>query len=236
METFVLIITVPILIYTGITLMGSFQILMLQKINIQVINKENQRKKLAKACTNTNNWAQANGFDFLNFYESKIGGTLISMAVWQRPDRPTFMVEYFARSGSQLARVIDFATEFADGIDLTTANSSDAQLFPKPPGIYNQTFSKIDLDDQWGLHIEMENYLMDEGQAMLVNIDKNFEQALVESVKKEAAFVRTIKYWPFRMAWWYFIRKNTRHNLTIRSLHDKGLIKLPCELSPEMSL
>ena len=234
MEVLVLTITVPLLIYGAITVAGSFQILMLQKMSIQIINKENKRKRLVKSCWNTNNWAQANEFVFLNFYESKIGGTIISMAVWRRPDRPTFMVEYFAKSGLQRARVIDFETEFAEGISLTTANSIDAQLTPKPPGDYNQSFSNIDLDDQWAIHIEMENYLMDEGQAALVNLDKDIEDALIESVKKEAAFVRTIKFWPFRIAWWYFVTKKMRHNMTIRSLHEKGLIKLPHELYQEM--
>jgi len=106
----------------------------------------------------------------------------------------------------------------------------DSNLFPKPPGSYVQTFSNLSLDDRWYKHIEMENYLLDEGQAQLVEVDKPFEKCIVDATRRQMKFIRSLPLWPLRGTYWYFVRRRFWHNKLIKEQHEKGMIKLPNEL------
>ena len=174
-------------------------------------------------------WAKRNEFDFLGYYIGKAGPPAF-IAVWRRIDRPTFLCHYLLRNQHRVNKVSEIATEFAFGISLSTANSIDAQLHPKAPGFYHQTFSKITLDEQWYRHIEAENYLMDEGGAQLVNTEESFEDLFLRSEQKQRKFVRSIPFWPFLILYWFFVRKRLWHGKSIRELHEKGMIKWPKEL------
>jgi len=174
-------------------------------------------------------WAKQNEFSFLGYYIGKIGFQAAFMAVWRRSDRPTFLCHYLVREQHRANRVSEIDTEFAFGISLSTANSIDAQLHPKPPGCYHQTFSKINMDEQWYRHIEAENYLIDKGEAQLVTTEESFEDLFLRSEQKQRKFVRSITFWPFLIFYWYFVRKRLWHNKSIRELHERSMIKLPKE-------
>jgi len=178
-------------------------------------------------------WAKGNGFEFLEYYLVKTGFQRLFLAVWQRTDRPTFLCTYLVPTQSGFTKVTDIVTKFANNTSLTTANSSDAQTHPKPPKDYHQTFSRITLDEQWCRHIEMENFLMDVGDAKLVYTEIQFEKCFVNDVRKEIRYIRSISYWYLLGAYWYFIRRNLWHNKSIKTQHEKGMIKLPNEMSED---
>ena len=102
-------------------------------------------------------WAKRNDFAFLEYYWATAGFQRLFVSAWQRTDRPTFLCTYLVPTQSGFRNVTDIVTEFANSVSLTTANSRDAQYHPKPPKAYNQSFSRINLDEQWHRHIEMEN-------------------------------------------------------------------------------
>jgi len=123
--------------------------------------------------------------------------------------------------------VTDIITEFANGIYLTTVDSKAAQFHPGPPKAYKQTFSKINLDEQWCRHLEMENFLMDVGGVELVYTEIQFEKHFIDENQKSVRFIRSIPYWYLFGAYWYFIRRNLWHNKSIKTQYEKGMIKLP---------
>jgi len=49
-------------------------------------------------------------------------------------------------------------------------------------------------------------------------------------------YIRGISLWPFRGAYWYFIRKQLWHNKSIKNQHEKGMIKLPNQLASARQL
>ena len=176
-------------------------------------------------------WAGENDFAFVGNYALTVGVADLSMSIWRRSDRPTFFCSYLVQSGGSRQNSYDFVTLFEDDIMLTTNNKSDSQMLPQPPGYYSQSFSRVSLDGQWNRHLEMENYLMDTGGAILVQNDKPFEDCFVNAIQRQVEFVQSQSLWPLRSIYWFYIRRHKRHNLSIQDQHDKGLVILPNELS-----
>ena len=94
-----------------------------------------------------------------------------------------------------------------------------------------QSFSGISLDEQLARHIEMQEYLSSAGGARLSQLVKPFEEIFIESIDKQVEFVRSIPLWPLRGAYWFFIRRRLWHNKSVLQQHQRGMIKLPNELS-----
>lgn len=187
-------------------------------------------KRLIRSVEHLRQWAQQNNFKFLGYYNIRVGLAKVFTAAWQRIDRPTFMCHYVIRAGNKVKRATDIITEFADDVSLTTTDTRDAQFAPKPPRAYAQSFSKVDVGQQWNRHIEMENYLIDVGGAQLVNMDIEFEKDVVEAGRKQNRFTRSIPLWYLRGSYWYFVRRYLWHNKSIEAQHKKRMIRLPNEM------
>ncbi len=176
-----------------------------------------------------NEWAQANGFEYVGSYRMRAGVTNAEIWAWRRTDRPTFFCRYLVRAGSMSKIAHDLTTEFADGISITTVDTKDSNCLPLASGAYIQSFSRMSFDENWQRHIEAENYLMDYGQARLEANDTPFEQAFVEAIRRQINYIRTLPLWPFRGTYWHLVRKHLLHNKSIQTQHEKGMIKLPNE-------
>ena len=179
-------------------------------------------------------WAANNDFKFIGNYIIKTGATDCLISAWKRLDRPTSFCRYVVSNKNKSKTTHDLTTIFAHHIGLTTCDTMDGNLFPAFPGSYKQSFSNISLDHLWAHHIEMENYLMDKGKAQLLERDVSFEQDFNEATQKQIKFIRSLPFWPFRGAYWYFIRRRIWHNKSIKTQHEKGMIKLPNEISEEI--
>jgi hypothetical protein len=177
-------------------------------------------------------WAADNDFNFIGNFTMKVGSSNALISAWRHSQRPTFFCQYVIRSGRTVNQALDMVTLFDSDIMLTTASKSDGQLMPIPVGCYLQTFSNVSPDDQWHKHVEMENFLMDEGGARFVQLDVTFEDSLTNTIRKQIECIRSIPLWPCWAPYWFFVRKNLRHNKSVRLQHQKGMIKLPNELTP----
>lgn len=178
-----------------------------------------------------NQWAQNNDFSFVGNFTMKTASMTTSVSAWQHCDRPTFFCKYVVKIKNISQQASDFVTKFANDILLTTASTSDANFFPRYPEAYLQSFSKLSLDERWYRHVEMENYLIDTGGAELIQMDVSFEKELFDAAQKQIKYVRTIALWPFRGVYWYFIRKHLWHNKSIKTQHEKGVIRFPNHLA-----
>lgn len=234
MEVLLAILGIAGAVVVLVTIINILAILTHSKVSLkQYKPKDHKTDRVIRRTDYVNQWAKGNGFEFLEYYWAVTGFHRLCMAAWQRTDRPTFLCTYLVPNQSGFVNVTDIVTEFANGISLTTANSKDAQFQPKPPKAYHQTFSRINLDEQWHRHIEMENFLMDVGCAELAYTEIQFEKHFVDAVCKENRYIRGIPYWYLLGTYWYFVRKNFWHNKSIKTQHEKGMIKLPNEMSED---
>lgn len=174
-------------------------------------------------------WASNNGFEFVGSYYINVHIMRPGILAWRHMDRPTFFCRY--QVGNKVS--YDLVTEFSNNTSLTTGDTKDGQSLPHRPGVYMQSLSGLDLDGRWARHIESENYLMDQGQAVLEANDTNFEQAIMEAIQLQMKYLRTLSFWPLRGIYWHFVRRYIRHNKTISQQREKGIIRLPNELTDE---
>ena len=231
MEALSAIIGFAALILAIATIVTVVEIIVQKNISLEPYTATgNSAKRLIRSVEHLRQWAQQNDFKFLGYYNIRVGFAKVFTAAWQRTDRPTFMCHYVIKVQNKVKRAMDIVTKFANDVSLTTANTRNAQFSPKPPKAYAQSFSKVDLDQQWNLHIEMENYLIDVGGAQLVNLSIEFEKDIVESSRKENQFVRSIPLWYLRGSYWYFVRRYLWHNKSIEAQHKKRMIRLPNEM------
>ncbi len=204
---------------------------------IPIIEKYRPDDKQLAALVETarphNTWAVNNGFVFAGCYKIKIAQAVVDMAVWRRNDRPTVLSLYIVRMGNRKNISTDIMTDFADMISVTSNNSRSAQFSPWRPGRYQQTFSPVTLDELWAKHLEAENYLMDTGDAQLVQKEFRIEEEVIDSCRRQNAYLRSIPFWYLKGAYWFFIRKNMLHNKSIKQQHEKKLVKLPNEFSDD---
>lgn len=175
-------------------------------------------------------WAKDNEFAFVGNFSMKVGISDASMTIWRRSDRPTFFCCYVVQAGVNVQTSFDFVTMFDNEIMLTTNDKSDSQMLPTAPGHYLQSFSSASIDKQWDRHLQAENYLMDAGDAVLVQNDRPFEDCFVNTIRKQVAFVCSLPLWSLRGTYWFYIRRRMRHNLSIQTQHNRGWVMLPNEM------
>lgn len=174
-------------------------------------------------------WAQQNDFKFMGYYLFQAN---VFIAAWQREDRPMFFCYYLAQN----KKLSDLVTLFGNEVSLTTGSSMDGQFFPLPENKYMQSFSRLHFDDLWDRHVAMENYLIDEGGAELVELDLDFQESILKAIQDQMKYVRSIPLWPLRGLWWFAVRRFRWHNLTIRQQREKDWIRLPKEYEAQWTV
>lgn len=176
-------------------------------------------------------WANTNQFNFVGNYQTKLGIVQALISAWGHTERPTFLCKYTLASQGKTKCTYDIVTKFDDEVSLTTGCTKDGQMHPRPKCFYMQSFSDFNLDSLWRKHIQMENYLMDQGGASLIGQNLDFETYFTESIRKHADFIQSIPLWYLRSVWWFLVRRHIWHDRTIEKQHKLRMIKLPNELS-----
>jgi hypothetical protein len=174
-------------------------------------------------------WADGNDFVFVGHFGTRLGIAETHMAIWRRPDRPSFFCRYTVSAGRTEQTSYDFVTIFDGDVIVTTSDRSGGQMLPLPDGYYCQSFSQLGLDAQWSRHVDAENFLMDVGGATLRSLDKPFEACFLDAVHKQEAFIKTIPLWPLRGIEWFFVRRHRRHDLSLQVQYDRHMTRLPNE-------
>jgi hypothetical protein len=225
MEALLWIVGVVILVYLVVSFLTYTNISSLENTHLNSYELPIPQK--------TAEWAQANEFEYVGSYRTRLGSTQTDIWTWQRSDRPTFFCRYLVKAKDITKVSHDLVTEFADDIGLTTGDTKDGNFLPRPPGSYSHNFPGTSLDEQWYKHIESENYLMDHGKVQLKAEDVEFEQSITKGIKQHVNYIKTLPLWPLRGPYWYFIRRYVWHNKSIEEQHRKGMIKLPNELTEQ---
>jgi hypothetical protein len=175
-------------------------------------------------------WARNNGFEFIANFTSKVGSMNTLISAWQQPHSPRFFCRYIISAGHKTVVSHDLVTIFTSDMGLTTGDSRDGCLFPRPPGSYMQALTGAGLDERWQVHIEMEDFLIKTGGAQLLREPPNFEESFVDAIRKQVSFVRSVPLWPLRAAYWFFVRRYLWRNKSVKVQHEKGMIRLPNKL------
>lgn len=180
--------------------------------------------KDVEAAAEVDTWARTQGFEPVGYYLAQLLSPTF-IAAWKHRERPTYLCMY----GVQHTYAYEFVTLFAGERSLTTANTPDAQLLPRPHGYYLQSFGKIPLDDLLTQHAAAEHYLMQQGRLTEEPLHEPFEHHITHAVTRQMKYVQSIPLWQLRGGYWFLFRKDRLHGKTIEELHQTGKAPFPHE-------
>jgi hypothetical protein len=184
--------------------------------------------QLQDSISATGRWAAGSSFSPYGFFRTPSGALI---ALWTRQADATHLGHYIIQRQSYF----DFVTLFDNKIGLTTGSTPGAQLFPKWPGSYSQSFSSKSLDQQYALHHRAVDYLKGNGARMrtdAVNTRAHFDL----SIQKQLAWVKTYRFWPVRAIYWFWIKRFLRHNVAVEEQVRRGWVVLPPMLPPRFEI
>lgn len=239
MAGFISLLVVAILVVVGvfvlITVVATAEMARMAKAELQYLDvDQGQGDPRIARTVHPGQWAGENDFEHVGYYLFRNGQSLI--AAWRYADRPTwfcyYVIQVEAEGNTVTKEAVDFVTRFGDDISLTTGSMPDCHFLPPRPGAYVQSFSELSLDEQWGRHIEGENYLMDQGGAQLEPFEQPFDEALLTAVRQQLDYVRSIPLWYLHAPLWFFVRRSQYHNRSLEQLHQRGRIRLPNDMGP----
>lgn len=164
-------------------------------------------------------WAQGEGFEWVGAYSLEAMQRMF-VAAWRHHEYPMYFCIYHQPQTETTA--YDFVSLYEGDRAMTTGNTADAVFIPQPPDSYVQAFTGKTLDELWDQHLVSEEYVLGKLRLEPQRIDKPFEQAVIGAIHKQMGYVQSLPFWMLRSAWWYFVRRGKRVNLTIEQQAQKG--------------
>jgi len=193
---------------------GVANVLMLAKSRIQPLDEKAASELHTQAHrVVSEQWAHDHGFTWDGAYQLNGVGATILIAAWQQTGSPTYLCIYFA-AGKQM---IDIVSIFSEHFSLTTTNSQDGQFFPPSPGSYAQSFANEGAPGLWRYHTEAETLVAPEDFTEAARIaERPFPDVVQQAVVRQMASVRARPAWFLMIPYWYFVRRRTMHNVSVR--------------------
>ena len=163
-------------------------------------------------------WLSSVGFQPVGAYRVERMSGVAGMVVWQLEGKHTYVCAYLLVNAQVL---FDIVTLLESGM-LTTGKSKDSQLLPYAPGSYMQSFTAT-VPVLYRRHREGLQTLERLEKLVPLTSDRSFEEYFSEAMLAQSAYIRSLSFWPFRIPWWYFVRRSQRHEMTIAQLEKANL-------------
>ena len=205
------------LVWILISVFGSQSVLSLGDAGLEPLGDEEARECLTSVISQgvvDTQWAADHDFQPTGAYTATNLPGEIKVVVWTRANEPTYLCVYVI---PEMDAEMDFVTVCDEKI-LTTGTTKDGQLLPNTPESWLQTFSRSSASELWSRHQDALNYLSDVASFQPDKCTPNLQDHFACAMRRQAEHVRSLRLWPLRMPYWYFVRRNTRHNKSIRQL------------------
>jgi hypothetical protein len=102
---------------------------------------------------------------------------------------------------------------------MTTASTKDTFTLPQPPGACVQAFPGADLDGLWSRHVaSREAFVRVFGEPQ--HHGEDFESLVLGALKRQAEYVRSLRLWPFRGPWWFFVGRDRKKDRLASNVYD----------------
>ena len=198
---------------------GSLSIIFMVHSRLEPLGDEEARKCLERVMSLSGidtQWAAAHGFQPAGAYRATHLLGSPKVVAWTREDEPTYLCVYLL---FDTRTEMDFVTVCDEKI-LTTGTTKDAQLLPTAPGSWQQSFSPAGISELWSRHQDASKYLSEVTDFRPAKYTPNLQDDFTRAMRSDARHVRSLPLWPLRMPYWYFVRRNLRHNKSVRQLME----------------
>lgn len=165
-------------------------------------------------------WAKDHGFvpDIMADFSGAEGGQIITVGVWRNRASKTYLATYT----TPMKVTSEFITMLEKDAALTTTNSKDSLTMPNAPGRYIQAFDGASLDEIVQSHHQGLEWLRQKKGIMPVDRPETTDRLILDSVRRQMAYVKTLLLWKHRGAWWYLVRRGKLNNKSIMDRYPQG--------------
>lgn len=156
-----------------------------------------------------NDWATRNGYQWVGCFRFQAGMNPKTIVLaWQKPGLASYFCVYYIMK----QQAYDLVTGYKNDISLTTGSHEGSMLFPLRPFHFQQSRTKVGLDELLRAHMESDQYLRSRLRAEDQPYSGPLDEPFTEAVRGQAAYVRSIPVWWLRVLWWYAVKgfKNNR--------------------------
>ncbi len=112
--------------------------------------------------------------------------------------------------------IYDFVSIIDSDHSLTTTTGNSAFVQPRPPGSFLQSTNKKDLRVVWEQHTEAERFIISKYSLTVGIVSKDFIERVNEGIKKQAQYLFSVRFWPLKAPYWYYIKRHLMVNKTVQ--------------------
>jgi len=168
-------------------------------------------------------WLREHHFHWENAYHFHSFIGKVTIRAWRQPESATFLCQYVFQGGKTTTDIVSiFSNEKRVG--LTTGSTRDAQFMPHRPGICVQSFSGAPVATLWRRHTEAEVVVADVTGVSPEPVNKTFDELLLDAIRDQMQYVRSLPLWPLRAPYWYYIKRFRLHGKPVSALIEQGHI------------
>lgn len=143
----------------------------------------------------------------------------INVIVWTCEGEATYIAAYIG--GSPPHMMLELSSVHIEGEELyglTTCSTKDGQTLPETPGSWLQSFTVGSIAELWDHHQEALKFLLASGHMPPKPANADLVGHFSITLRGQSKHIRSLTLWPLRVPYWYFIRRNTRHDKPIQQL------------------
>lgn len=164
------------------------------------------------------------GFDkWDDFYLKMIPDSVIY--VFKHRDDPVYLCLY--HFGAK--KTCDFFTKYKNGYSLTTCNTIDGGMTPRPNKSLLQIITSVSYKELLEIHRKAHAFLLSKTLRPDDIQRQEFKPYFLENIHKYADYVRKHAFWPVLLIFWTVTRRGRVLCKEIENQYKEGLIEFPDE-------
>ncbi len=215
-------IVIPAVLWGLIAVAGAAPVFSFENIRLSDVSNEEGRGILTSvyACTSVldSDELREKGFVPLGVYRAEGLTGQPNIVAWERTGEATWLCGYLLPDRSCQLDLVSLLA----GSMLTTGTTKDGQMFPTSAGGYVQTFD-IESFVEFLDHHQKGLAWLSSSHGLVPDRSTDFADAFEDSISKQGRFIRSLPLWIVRIPWWYFTRRDARHNRSVQQLYGEDM-------------
>lgn len=162
------------------------------------------------------------GFDKTDsFYLKIIPDSIIF--VFKKKEGPVYFCLYHLGA----KKACDIVSYFEKNITLTTSNSVEGGMTPRPDNRLLQIFERLSYAMLLERHQKAQEFIRDRGLKQTEPPSVTFREDFMKGIREFAEYVRKFSFWPVRLIVWTITRRGKIYlNKSIEEQYRSGMIKI----------
>lgn len=161
------------------------------------------------------------GFEEIDtFYLRMIPDAVVS--VLKHKEEPIYFCLYHL--GQKVT--CDIVTRYAHGYTLTTCNTVDGGMMPRPQKNLLQIITQVSYEESCDLHTKGHLFLGGKGLLPFDIPREEFRAYFIRNIHEQARFIRKIPLWPVRLVIWTILRQGRTYQREIETQYRDNSIEL----------